>query len=82
MENLNLNSQNLLTIQGAKKVLSCTQTQAVIQTDNKKIIASGNSIEVKKLNLENCEVCIYGIFSNIKFCDETEKKGLLKRIFK
>jgi hypothetical protein len=82
MENLNLNSQNFLTIQGAKKILSCTQSQALIETENKKIILSGNSIEVKKLNLENCEVCLYGLFTNIKFCDETEKKGLLKRIFK
>ena len=82
MENLNLNSQNILSIQGAKKILSCTQSQAVIETDKKKIIATGSAIEVKKLNLENGEVCIYGIFSNIKLTDESEKKGLIKRIFK
>ena len=82
MENLNLNCQNILTIQGAKKILSCTQSQAIIETDKKRIVATGNSIEVKQLNLENKEVCLYGIFSNIKLTDESEKKSLLKRIFK
>ena len=82
MENLNLNSQNILQIQGAKKILSCTQSQALIETDKKKIIATGSMIEVKKLNLENGEVYLFGNFTNIKLSDETEKKGLLKRIFK
>ena len=82
MFNLNLSEQNILAIQGAKKILSCTQSQAVIETDRKRIVVSGTEIEVKKLNLENGEVCLYGLFSNIKFADEQEKKSLLKRIFK
>lgn len=81
MFNLNLSGDNLLQIQGAKKVLSCTPTQAVVAAD-KKIIISGNSIEVKKLNLENEEICLAGVFSNIKFAAEEEKKSFLKRIFK
>ena len=82
MKNLNINEQNLLTIQGARKILSCTQSQAVIETDKKRIVVSGNDIEVKNLNLENCEVCLFGHFSNLKFIEEHEKKPFLKRIFK
>lgn len=82
MENLNLNNQNILCINGAKKIVSCTQSQAVIDTDSKRIILTGTNIEVKKLNLEENEICLYGLFSNIKFSDKHEKKSLLKRIFK
>ena len=82
MQNLCLNENNILTILGAKKVLSCTQTQAVVETEKRKIIITGNSIEVRKLNLENGEVCLFGFFTNIKLVDSQEKKPLLKRIFK
>ncbi len=82
MENLSLNKDNILEVNGAKKVVSCTQGQAVIETTSKKLIITGNEIEVKKLNLENGEICLFGKFSNIKLVDEGEKKPLLKRIFK
>ena len=82
MENLILNSDNILSIKGAKKIISCTQCQAIIETTEKKIVVSGTSIEVKKLNLEDGEVSLWGFFNNIKLNDEKEKRTLLKRIFK
>lgn len=82
MENLQINGDNLLYIKGAKKVLSCTESQAVIETETKKVVITGNNIEVKNLNLENCEVCLFGNYSQIKFLQEGEKKSLFKRIFK
>ncbi len=81
METLNLSGNNLL-IDGAKKVISCTHNQAVVDTTEKRIVISGNEIEVKKLNLENSEVCLSGNFTNIKLSSEQEKKPFLKRIFK
>ena len=82
MEFLQLGKDNLLQIKGSKKILACTPTQATIDCGNKKIILSGNNIEVKNLNLECEEVLLYGIFANIKLVDETEKKSFLKRVFK
>jgi len=81
MESINL-TDNSLSICGAKKVVSCTQTQAVIDTTDKRLVVSGSEIEVKKLNLDNGEVCLSGIFSNLKISGAEEKKPLLKRIFK
>ncbi len=81
MESINI-TENNLTICGAKKVVSCTQTQAVIDTTNKRLVISGSEIEVKQLNLDNGEVCLGGKFSNLKISGEDEKKPLLKRIFK
>ena len=82
MESLTINNQNCMTLLGAKKVISCTQSQAVIETTDQKVIVTGGDIEVKKLNLENGEVCLNGNFTNIKFAFEGEKKPLFKRIFK
>ena len=81
MDNLTL-AGNHLQLSGAKKVSSCTQSQAVIETNDKRILISGTELEVKKLNLENGEVELCGEFSNIKILGSQEKKSLLKRIFK
>ena len=82
MKNLCLNCDNLLSITGVKKVISCSPTQSVIETENEKIVISGNDIEAKKIDLQNGEVCLYGLFHNIKLQTSSEKKSLLKRIFK
>ena len=72
-----------LEIIGATKVVSSTQNQAVIETKDCAIIIVGSDIEVKKLNLDEGVVCLYGKFSNIKFGTASGKKQpLLKRIFK
>ena len=82
MKNLSLNNQNELDISGAKKIISCSPNQAVVDTDTKRIILSGNQIEVKKLDLENFEVLFQGSFQNVKIIDHGEKKSIIKRIFK
>lgn len=82
MEWLNL-QENVLQIKGATKVVSSTPNQAVIETGEKCLVITGEGVEVKKLNLEEKEVCLGGNFSNIKIGQAGGKKGgLLKRIFK
>lgn len=72
-----------ISIKGAKRVVSSTSSQAVIDTDNSTIIISGSAIEVKKLDLESLEVVFSGKFSNIKLASLTSQKTpILKRIFK
>ncbi len=71
-----------LQIKGATRVASSTLTQAVVECGDSAVIISGNSIEVKKLNLEEGEVLFCGKFSNIKMGEKSDKKTLLKRIFK
>ena len=74
---------NIVTIKGATKVVSSTTSQAVVEMGEKCVVLSGEKIEVKKLNLEEGEVCFEGEFLNIKFTHSSGKKGsLLKRIFK
>ena len=73
---------DILLIKGATKVVSSVNNQAVVETEEKTIIILGQNIEVKKLNLEEKEVCLQGNFSQFKFTSPTNKVPLLKRIFK
>lgn len=74
---------DVLEIKGATKVVSSTQSQAVVETNERSIIIAGSEIEVKSLNLDEGLLCLSGKFTNIKFGNALGKKQpLLKRIFK
>lgn len=82
-ESIYIEDNNLTTIKGAKKVVSATQSQGIIETASSTIVLSGSNLEVKRLDLENCEVCFAGKISNVKFSSlGAGKQPLLKRIFK
>ena len=82
MKSLSLNKDKELTLTGAKKIISCTPNQCVIETDSNKTILTGQNIEVKKLDLDNELIVLQGDFYNIKLQTTEERKSLLKRIFK
>ncbi len=75
------NYQNL-EIKGAKKIVSATANQTVVETETKTIVISGSNLEVVKLDLDNLVVCLSGNVANIKLSSGEKKIGLLKRIFK
>ncbi len=82
MEVLHLEG-NSLFIKGITKVISSSQTQAVIEKGENVMVISGNNIEVKKLNLDEGEVYLSGNFNLIKLNEHGGKKQpLIKRIFK
>ena len=72
-----------LAIKGATKVISSTASQAVVEAGGRSFVITGGGIEVKKLNLDEGEVCFSGKFSLIKIGHAQDKKQpFLKRIFK
>lgn len=77
-----IDDQKNIIIKGAKRVVSSTNNQAVVEILNSCICITGSEIEVKKLDLNNGEVSFNGVVSNIKFSDKVEKISLFKRIFK
>ncbi len=82
MNLLHLEGETLL-IKGASKIVSSSQTQVVLETVESSMVITGSGIEVKKLNLEDGEVCLQGKFTMIKLDQPSVKKQpLLKRIFK
>ena len=82
MNSINIDNNNYLTITGSTKVVSSTQSQAVVEQGSETIIISGSELEVKKLDLDGKEVSIAGRISNLKFTSKAEKVPLMKRIFK
>lgn len=81
-ELVSIENQNLIVVKGATKVCSATQNQAVVLCDETTIVITGNEMEVKKLDLDNKEVCFSGKINNVKFSNKSEKQPFLKRIFK
>ena len=78
-----LENYEKLEIKGAKKIVSATSTQAVVETENKTIILTGSNIEITNLDLDNSLVSLTGTFSNLKFSiANAQKPSFFKRIFK
>lgn len=82
MESITIEDRKKLSLSGATKVISSTNTQAVVEIGNCNVIISGTNIEVTKLDLDNKLVNFTGEINAIKYANKTEKTNLIKRIFK
>ena len=82
MENICIEDRKKMTITGATKVISATDTQAVVEIGGSDVVITGTNIEVTKLDLENKTVCFSGNINGIKYAQKAEKGNLLKRLFK
>lgn len=82
-ESIFIENSSSLQIKGATKVVSSTASQAVVESKDNTIVITGNNLEVRKLDLENGEVCFVGKITNVKLTAlNASKTPLLKRIFK
>lgn len=82
METILIEDRKKIAIKGATKVVSSTDTQAVVEVGGGNVLISGTNIEVTKLDLENKEVSFSGTINGIKYTQKAEKTNLLKRLFK
>lgn len=82
MESLCIEDRKKLILTGATKVISSTNTQAVVEVGDTNIVISGTNIEVTKLDLDNKAVTFSGNINSVKYSAKTEKTSLLKRMFK
>lgn len=82
MESITIEDRKKLSLSGATKVISSTNTQAVVEIGNCNVVISGTNIEVTKLDLDNKLVNFTGEINAIKYANKTEKTNLIKRIFK
>ncbi len=81
-EKIVLDNRKLLSILGATKVVSSTNSQAVVEVGDTNILICGSDLEVVKLDLEAKEVEFSGNITSFKYMSKKEKVSLLKRIFK
>ncbi|MBQ7327580.1 MAG: hypothetical protein IJX00_01270 [Clostridia bacterium] len=82
MQSILIENQNQTTITGATKILSSTNTQAVVELANNTLILNGNNIEITKLDLENNLVVFNGEINSLKYNKKSQKIGIIKRILK
>ncbi len=82
MESILIEDRKKLTLIGATKVVSATNTQSVVEVANNNVVITGSNIEVTKLNLDNKEVCFSGNILGVKYVQKAEKGNFIKRLFK
>ena len=82
MESICIEDRKKLTLIGATKVISSTNTQAVVEVGGCNVVITGSDIEVVKLNLENKEVVFSGTINSLKYTQKAEKTNVFKRLFK
>lgn len=82
MESICIEDRKKLTLVGATKVISSTNTQAVVEVGGCNVVITGSEIEVVRLNLENKEVEFSGTINSLKYVQKTEKTSVFKRLFK
>lgn len=82
MESICIEDRKKISLTGATKVISSTNTQAVVEVGNSNVVITGTNIEVTKLDLENKEVMFAGEITGIKYNQKTEKTNIIKRLFK
>lgn len=82
VESICIEDRKKLTISGATKVVSATDTQAVVEVGGTNVVISGSDIEVTKLDLDNKSVCFSGNINGVKYTQKVEKGNFVKRLFK
>lgn len=76
-----INRKNL-SLTGIEKVIGINESSLLANVDGGVLSVNGQSMEVKKLDVESGNLEIEGKIDCIKYLDKKEKLGLLKRIFK
>lgn len=82
MESIHIEERKRITLTGATRVVSSTNTQAVVEVGESSVVISGSNLEVTNLNLESKEVAFSGNINGIKYMQKVEKGNFIKRLFK
>ncbi len=82
--NINLDCRKNLVVTAVKEIDSFDDHTVVACTSMGKLVVTGNSLNIKKLNLETGELDVTGKISSLSYVDGVANKssGLFKKIFK
>lgn len=85
-QNLILEDREKLNISGVEHVESFNEEQIVVDTIRGSLIIKGESLNISKLNLEDGNVKIEGMFESLiysnKSASDSKGNGFLSKIFK
>ena len=78
---ISLDSRKSLSVTGVKEVGSFDEREITAHTDMGKLLIKGNNLNIKKLNLDTCDLEVTGEICGLDYLDGCSG-GFLKRIFK
>ncbi len=79
---VNLEGRKNLSITGVKEVGSFDDCEITAHTDMGKLLIKGSNLNIKKLNLDTCDLEITGKICCLDYLDGCGGGSFLKRIFK
>ena len=80
---VNLEGRKNLTITGVKEVGSFDEQEITAHTDMGKLLIKGDNLNIKKLNLDACDLEITGKICSLNYSDGCGGgRFFLKRVFK
>ena len=79
---VNLEGRKNLSITGVKEVGSFDDCEITAHTDMGKLLIKGSNLNIKKLNLDTCDLEITGKICCLAYLDGCGGGSFLKRIFK
>ncbi len=77
-----IDNRKKVTVTAVTKALSANESTVLLQLTNNKILISGKSLFISKLDLEQGIAEVDGEINSIKYTGSVEAGGFLKRIFK
>lgn len=81
---VNLEGRKKLSITGVKEVDNFDEHEITANTSAGKLLIKGSNLNIKKLNLETCDLEITGKISALDYLDSNSgiKGGVFKKLFK
>ena len=81
-QSLSLINQSQLKLTGISDIISSNDKILILKINKNRLTITGNNINILKLIVETGELEATGNFDCIKYSNNTNNGGLLKRIFK
>ena len=77
-----LENKSILRVNGVEGVVNLTDQSVSVLVIGETLEVKGSNLKAEKLSVETGELVLNGNITSIKFEEQKEKRGLIKRIFK
>ena len=77
-----LENKSILKVNGVEGVVNLTDQSVSVLVNGETLEVKGSNLKAEKLSVETGELVLNGNITSIKFEEQKEKRGLIKRIFK
>ncbi len=79
---LTLENRKHLTVSGVEEVVSFDEREIVIRTVEGDLCVHGEGMTISKLSVDNGDVHIHGLISQLRYEESAPERGLWARLFR